>query len=110
MSDFSVAEMMESVPKYFNPEQAKGVSGVVQCIFTGREASNWVIRIENQTCEVERGTIENPDITIKTDAKVGAKLFTGQMDPMRALLFGKVKVSGNMALGMKLVKLFNQPF
>jgi putative sterol carrier protein len=31
----------------------------------------------------------------------------GKMDPMRAYMLGKVKVRGDLALGMKLAKLFN---
>jgi len=33
-------------------------------------------------------------------------LLTGKTDAMRAFILGKVKVSGNMALGMKLINLF----
>ena len=108
MGETNVREIMMKIPDYFKPEKAKGVMAVVQCVFSGKQASNWVIKIENQTCQVEEGVVGDPDITIKADGEVGVKLLTGKMDPMRAMLLGKVKVSGDLAFGMKLIKLFDR--
>jgi putative sterol carrier protein len=106
MSETSIHEMMLSIPVYFNAEKAVGISANVQCIFTGEDASNWVITIEDQTCQVEQGIAPEPDLTLKANAKDGVNLLTGKTDAMRAFILGKVKVSGNMALGMKLINLF----
>ncbi|MDY6845946.1 MAG: SCP2 sterol-binding domain-containing protein, partial [Chloroflexota bacterium] len=59
---------------------------------------------------VEEGQADFPDIIIKANGEVGVKLFTGEMDPMRAFLLRKVRVKGDKALGMRLVKLFNRPY
>ncbi len=109
MAELNVSQIMESIPEYFNPERAKGIEAVVQCFFSGKQASDWFIVIKDQTCEVEAGQVDQPDITIKADGEEGVKLFTGEMDPMRAFLLRKVKVSGDMALGMKLLNLFDRP-
>lgn len=110
MAEINVREIMEKIPDYFNPEKAIGIDAVVQCLFTGKQASNWIISIKDQTCEVEEGQVDHPDIAIKADGEVGVKLLKGKMDPMRAFLLGKVKVTGDMALGMRLVKSFNRPY
>lgn len=107
MADVDVAKIMREIPKHFNPELAKGVSGVVQCKFSGDEASNWVIEIEDQKCTVEEGKADDPDLTLRASGEDGVKILMGQMDPMRAYMLGKVKVRGDLALGMKLAKLFN---
>lgn len=106
MTDVNVREIMQAIPDYFVPEKAKGVSGVVQCVFSGDQASNWVIRIENRTCEIEEGKIDNPDLTIKADAADGVNVLTGKLDAMRAYMLGKIKVFGDLSLGMKLTNLF----
>ncbi len=106
MSETSIHEMMQSIPEYFNTEKAVGISAKVQCIFTGEDASNWVIAIDDQKCHVEQGIAPEPDLTLKAKAKDGVDLLTGKTDAMRAFILGKVKVSGNMALGMKLIDLF----
>lgn len=108
MADINVRELMQAIPDYFNAEKAKGVTGVVQCMFSGEQASDWVIKIENQTCSVEEGKSSNPDLTIKADAEDGVNLLTGKMDAMRAYMLGKVKVFGDLSLGMKLIDFFDR--
>lgn len=108
MAEINVHQVMTSIPEYFNAEKAKGVSGVVQCMFSGDQASDWVITIQNQTCTVEEGSTTNPDLTIKADAEDGVNLLTGQLDPMRAYMLGKIKVFGDLSLGMKLVNFFER--
>lgn len=106
MSEINVRQIMLDIPKYFKPERAKGVSGVVQCIFSGEQKSDWVITIDNQSCAVEEGTVSNPDLTLKADAEDGVNILTGKLDPMRAYMLGKAKVSGDLSLGMQLVNFF----
>jgi putative sterol carrier protein len=108
MSEINVRELMTSIPDYFNAEKAQGVSAVVQCMFTGEQASDWVIKIIDQTCTVEEGKTANPDLTIKADAVDGVNLLTGKMHAMKAYMLGKVKVFGDLALGMKLVNFFDR--
>jgi len=108
MAEVSVREIMQAIPDHFNPEKAKGVTGLIQCMFSGDQASNWIIKIENQTCSIEEGTSVNPDLTIKADAEDGVNLLTGKMDAMRAYMLGKVKVFGDLSLGMKLINFFDK--
>ncbi|MCB2202719.1 SCP2 sterol-binding domain-containing protein [bacterium] len=108
MSAMNVPEMMSKIPDHFNPNKANGVDGVVQCHFSGEQASDWIIRIENQTCSVEEGVTSDPNLTIKANAEDGVKLLTGELDAMRAYMMGKIKVFGDLGLGMKLVNLFDR--
>jgi putative sterol carrier protein len=77
-------------------------------MFSGEQASDWVIKIENQTCAVEEGRVDNPDLTIKAEAEDGVNLLTGKLDAMRAYMLGKVKVFGDLSLGMKLMNFFDR--
>lgn len=56
------------------------------------------------------GTVTNDDIesdvTIGISAKDLGKLMTGDLNPMTALMFGKIKIEGDMAVAMKLQSLF----
>lgn len=108
MADVNIRKVMQEIPDAFNTEKAKGVSGVVQCTFTDEQASDWVITIKDQTCKVEEGKAENPDLTLKANAEVGVKLLTGKMDAMRAYMLGKVKVLGDLPFGMKLISCFDR--
>jgi putative sterol carrier protein len=108
MTDVNVQEIMKDIPNHFNQEKAKGVSGIVQCIFSGNQASEWVIRIKDQACKVEQGKVEDPNLTIKADAEDGVNVLTGKLDAMRAYMLGKIKVFGDLTLGMKLTNLFDK--
>ena len=107
MANIDVKQTMQAIPNHFNAEKAKGVSGIVQCVFSGDQASDWVIKIQDQECQVEEGITANPDLTFKADAEVGVKVLTGEMDPMRAYMLGKIKVFGDLSLGMKLTNFFD---
>lgn len=106
MGNINVHQIMNEIPNYFLPEKAQGISGVVQCVFSGEQASEWVLTITDQTCVVEEGKIDHPDLTIKADAEVGVNVLTGKTDAMRAYMLGKIKVLGDLSLGMKLTDLF----
>lgn len=106
MADENVCDMMMAIPNYYKPEGSENISATVQCIFTGSQASDWVIKINPKTCTVEEGQVEHPNLTIKAKAQDGIKLLMGKMDPMRAFMLGKIKVIGDLSLGMKLAKLF----
>ena len=108
MADVNVQEIMTEIPNHFNQEKAKGITGVVQCTFSGDQASDWVIRIQDQACTVEEGKADDPNLTIKADAQDGVNVLTGKMDAMRAYMLGKVKVFGDLSLGMKLTNLFDK--
>lgn len=108
MAEIDVRQIMLDIPNYFKPEKAAGTSGIVQCMFSGEQASNWVITIDGQQCKVEEGKTSDPDLTIKADAEDGVKVLTGELDPMRAYMLGKVKVFGDLSLGMKLTSFFDR--
>ncbi len=51
-------------PAFFRPEKAKGISAIVQYNIIGNVEGNWFMKIENDTCNVYQGTIDNPEIKI----------------------------------------------
>ena len=108
MAEITLSEIMHSIPSHFDREKAKGFSGIVQCYFTGEGASDWVVRIENQICDVSEGLAPWVDLTVEADTQDGVDVFLGKLDAMRAYLSGRIKVSGDLSLGMKLIGLFNR--
>ncbi|MFT4033446.1 MAG: SCP2 sterol-binding domain-containing protein [Siphonobacter sp.] len=56
------------------------------------------------------GTVTNDDreadVTIGISAKDLSKLMTGDLNPMMAVMMGKIKIEGDMSLAMKLQSLF----
>jgi putative sterol carrier protein len=58
-----------------------------------------VVRIADGAVSLEAG---DADCTLKMSLDNLAKLITGKLNPMTAVMMGKIKVSGNPAVAMKL--------
>lgn len=99
-------QLVESMPRYFKPEKAEGVSAVVQYHLTGEGGGDWVIRIEEGTCTVEEGAVENPTLTLHMDAQDYVDMVTGRMDGMTAFMTGKLRLEGDFTLATRLQTLF----
>jgi putative sterol carrier protein len=46
------------------------------------------------------------ECTISVKASDLAELMTGKLNPMTAVMFGKIKIAGDMSIAMKLQSLF----
>jgi putative sterol carrier protein len=102
----TVAELMEKMPGAFIPEKAQGVDAVIQFKFTGEEAGEWNATIKDGKVEVARGTHPSPKMTLAADSSDYVKIFTGELDGMKAFMEGKIKLTGDLSLAMKLMQMF----
>ncbi len=106
MSDITVKDLMERMPKAFLPEKAVGVDAVIQYHLTGEEGGDWVVTIRDGQCTVEEGTAENPRLTLTADAQDYKDVILGKLDGMKAFMTGKLRLSGDLNLAMKLTNFF----
>jgi putative sterol carrier protein len=94
------------MPGAFIPEKAQGLDTVLQFKFTGNEPGDWYAEIKDGTVKVEKGAHPGPKMTLSADSDDYIKLFTGQLDPMQAFMQGKLKLSGDLNLAMKMTQFF----
>ena len=106
MADFTVSEVMDKLPDFFLPDKAAGVDAVIQFSLSGEGGGDWFITIKDQTLAVDEGKTENPKLTIEADAQDMADIFTGKLNAMAAFSGGKLKLSGDLGLSMKLMNFF----
>jgi len=97
---------MEKMPGAFLPEKAAGLDVVIQFKFTGSEPGDWFAAIKDGKVTVEQGTHESPKMTLTADSKDYVGIFTGEIDPMKAFMEGKLKLAGDLNLAMKLTQMF----
>ena len=102
----TVAEIFEQMPSVFNPAAAAGMNKTFQWNITGDEAGVWAFMINNGQGEVIPGGVEKPDVTFTISDKDWLAITEGKLDGMNAFMTGKLKVSGDMMLAMKLQNLF----
>lgn len=102
-----ITELMTvTLPKSFIPEKAAGVDTIVQFKFTGSEVSEWYVVIKDKTCQARQGTYPSPKMTMTVDADSYLKISTGELDPTIAFMKGKVKVSGDIGVALKMGQYF----
>lgn len=110
MSDeWTIEDVMSRMPAAFQPEKAAGVHALVQYHLTGDQAGDWVIRIDQSGCQVERGTVESPNLTLTADASDYLAIITGKLNAMSAFAEAKLKLQGDLGLAMKLMGFFKLP-
>lgn len=102
----TVAELMEKMPGAFIPEKAQGLDAVIQFKFTGAEPGDWFATIKDGKVDVVRGTSPSSKMTLLADSSDYVKIFTGELDGMQAFMQGKVKLTGDLNLAMKLMQMF----
>lgn len=102
----TIAEAFEAMPSVFNSAAAVGITKTFQWNITGEQASAWAFRIVDGQGELVPGGIEQPDITITVNDQDWLSIVEGTLDPTNAFMIGKVKVSGDMMLAMRLQQLF----
>ncbi|XP_061894560.1 sterol carrier protein 2b [Entelurus aequoreus] len=74
----------------------------------GQEAT-WLVDVKNDRGCVHNDTAKKADCTICMSDSDLLALMTGKMNPQTAFFQGKLKITGNMGLAMKLQNLQLQP-
>lgn len=106
MTDIPVRQLIENHEKAFQPEKAGDIDAVIQYHLTGEEGGDWIITLKDGVCKVAEGVAENPKMTLTADAREFRDILLGKMDGMAAFMQGKLRLSGDLNLAMKLTSMF----
>src|SRR5205814_8909467 len=102
----TLANLVETMQGRFNTAAATGLNKIIQWNITGEQAGIWAFHISNGTGQLIPGGVEKPDVTFTTSAKDWISIAEGKLDPMKAFMTGKLKVTGDMMLAMKMPQFF----
>jgi putative sterol carrier protein len=106
----TLAEIMARVPQAFVPGKAGDMNAIVHFKFTGAEAGEWNATIHDGSCQVAQGIPRSrPTITVAADSEDYRRIVSGTLDPAKAFMEGRLKLTGNMELAMRLVSMFRMP-
>ena len=106
MAEHSAKDLIAALPRAFDPAKANGISADVQLHLTGNQGGDWVIGVRNGACTVMAGTASNPTLSLDADAQDFVSLVTGRLNPMQALMMGRLKVQGDMGLAARFPSMF----
>jgi putative sterol carrier protein len=103
-----VKKAIEALPVAFLPEKAGGAKATFQLDLSGDSGGQWVLDVVDGKCEVREEVADKPDVTVSMDGEDFIALFNNQLDPVKAFMGGKIKVSGNLGLVMQLLNWFER--
>jgi putative sterol carrier protein len=104
MAFTSVSEILEGISE-IDAEQVKGINGVMLFDATGEGGGQWTLTLSDGGVKLEEGETTTPDVTFTMDAQDFVAIANGELNAISAFMQGKVKVTGNMALAMRLQSL-----
>lgn len=87
------------------PDQAaklKGIQAVIQVVLTGEGGGEFYMTIEDGKFSASKGKAAAPRLTVTQSVENWRAINGGTLNPQMAFMTGKVKISGDMSLAMKL--------
>ncbi len=79
---------------FFQRNNAKGVEAIFHFRFTGKETCDATFQISNQTVQVKTGLHGTPNIVVTADSSAFLKVIAGKLNPVLAVMRGKLKLQG----------------
>jgi putative sterol carrier protein len=90
----------------FDENAAKGLTATIQFNLSGENGGAWYVSVKDGKVAVTKGSISSPNMTMAMTAQDYVDMNTGKLHPQVAFMNGKLKISGNMELAMKMQTLF----
>lgn len=94
-------EFLARIPAKVDPEEYKDLT---TALHFDLKTEQYTISVVNGVAEMKEGLVGESEITLKATTEDFAKIAAGEMNPMTAIMFGKLKVS-NPAAMMKYAKM-----
>jgi putative sterol carrier protein len=98
----SVKEYFDTVNARFVEKEAKGVNAVFQFELSGPQGGTFAVAVEETKVSVSTTPHPAPTVVLKMDADEYVKMANGKINGHWAVMTGKLKVTGNMMMAMKL--------
>jgi putative sterol carrier protein len=104
MAFTSIEEILAGLSQ-IEPAKIQGINGVMQFEFSGEGGGTWTLTLGDGKIKLEEGEAQSPNVTFAMDAQDFVAIANGELNAVSAFMQGKVKVSGDMALAMRLQSL-----
>lgn len=90
----------------FDENAAKGLNATIQFNLSGDDGGGWFVTVKDGKVSVNKGSASSPNMTMAMTAQDYVDMNTGKLNPQMAFMSGKLKISGDMGLAMKMQALF----
>src|SRR5215467_9072168 len=102
-------EIFKEMPANLNADAAKGMNATIQFNLSGDNGGQWYVAIKDGKADIQKGTAPSANMTLSMAAQDYVDMIMGKLNGQMAFMSGKLKISGDMGLAMKLQSLFKRP-
>jgi putative sterol carrier protein len=100
----SAREFFASLPGRLDPERLAGVDA--SYLFDVAGEGRWLVEVRDASVVVTENPTADADVTFSLSSETFAKLVARKQNPMLAYMTGKLKISGDLGVAMRLRDLF----
>ena len=102
-------ESLKEMHKSFKPNVAGNLNATYVFDISGPGGGKWTLNIKDGKCELSQGVKSAPSVTISISDQDWLSIHKGSLNSQMAFMMGKLRVSGDMGLAMKLQSMFPGP-
>ena len=101
MAITSVQDVLDNISRVDKTKIA-GINAIVLFDLSGEEGGKWTATLADGEVKVEEGETASPSMTLSMDAQDLVAMSNGELNAVAAFMQGRIKVSGDMSLAMRL--------
>ena len=105
----SCEETFNLMHQSFRAEVAGNLQASYLFDISGVKGGKWTLEINDGKCNLKSGICTNPTVTISISDQDWMAISQGKLNSQMAFMMGKLRVSGDMGLAMKLQSMFPGP-
>jgi putative sterol carrier protein len=98
-------EFLMGLPSKVSPQAIEGMETTFHFDIDGEEGGQITLQVKDGTCEASEGLVGDPKCVVKAKDQNLMKVLKGDLNPMMALLTGKLKIT-NQGEMLKYAKIF----
>jgi alkanesulfonate monooxygenase SsuD/methylene tetrahydromethanopterin reductase-like flavin-dependent oxidoreductase (luciferase family)/putative sterol carrier protein len=100
-----------AMARQFVPERAAGFTGDIQYDLRDAdgEQRSWTVSLGTQSATARPGPSSDPQLKLTLDLADFVRIAGRDLDPVKAVLTGRLELAGDFAVAMRLGEMFGQP-
>ena len=99
----TIEELIANLPSKINISRLKLNNAVIQLFIEGEKGGNWYLQIDQGFPTLLPGCSNNPDLSINCSYEDLISLSLGELDPGKAFMTGRLGISGDISIAMRLL-------